>query len=159
MKPHQIRLLIFLATLTFWVGIAALVSACAATKYDEVEAVNREVNTLHRRKDDAGDVWQEHSDEVNAGELFYGDCEDVAFTKARLLQQRGIIPTSDIKMWWVNIRGGDGHMVTVVTIDGERWVMDNRYKWMRKKEWLTNYENFTELLLTDTLWRRVLGNK
>lgn len=108
-----------------------------ATRWSELEAVNRAVNSsIHPERNEdglAGEKWL-------LGPL-RGDCNDYAVTKRHQLMTRGW-PARDVLLSEVVTRTGEHHLVTVVrTSDGDL-VLDNltnrivpwsrtHYQWVR----------------------------
>jgi predicted transglutaminase-like cysteine proteinase len=87
----------------------------------ELDTVNREVNTnitaesdctLYRRMDQ----W--------SIPIRYGDCEDYALLKRRILHDRGW-PVSALLMTMVLTSKDEGHMILTVLTDGGDFILDN----------------------------------
>lgn len=99
-----------------------------------LESLNREVNWLMEYANDLDtfdklEHWKSHASLVNLNKKFIDDCDGSAWTKARLIQERGIVPDEDVKIVLVSYEN-KGHMIVVVTVEGKDWIMDNRYKWL-----------------------------
>ena len=108
-----------------------------ATRWSELEAVNRAVNSS---------IHPERNEDGLAGERWLlepprGDCNDYAVTKRHQLMARGW-PARDLLLSEVVTRTGEHHLVTVVRTSSGDLVLDNltnqivpwshtRYRWVR----------------------------
>jgi len=99
---------------------------------DEVRDIHKEVHGLftyiHDDKQyDMNEHWTSHADDVMAGEEFEDDCDGFALTCAELFIHKGH-PREHVSAIICNTETGEGHLVCGILIDGEQWVVENRYK-------------------------------
>lgn len=134
--------------------------------FKNVEGVNTKVNSLmvyqsdwvtHKRLDH----FQHHLSAVFNGDKFYGDCDDSAWTKARMLQVLRIVPDKDIRIAIVaspNIKppAAFDHMIVVVTIEGTDYELDNNTKWLLPLRYTTYRYHSTMRLSEEGTWRAVV---
>lgn len=124
-------------------------------------AVNSEVNaaisyTSDQQQFSRPDWWQDAL--LACPTSGYGDCEDYTLAKLHRLQHLGFSADSlKIGLCWTEV--GDYHCVLIATMDGEDYVLDNRYvdiqrweelpyRWdclylVGKKRWYTITSNTT----------------
>ena len=57
----------------------------------------------------------------------YGDCEDYALLKRKLLIEKGFDPL-ELKMTICKTEEGEGHAVLSVDVGPETYILDNRFK-------------------------------
>jgi predicted transglutaminase-like cysteine proteinase len=106
---------------------------CVVRGSDTAEALNgrawrdlQEVNTLvNRIIIPATDLEIYHRDEVWTLPKTYGDCEDYALLKRKLLEQHGW-PTGDLLITVVFDEVGDGHAVLLARTSGGDFILDNK---------------------------------
>ena len=72
---------------------------------------------------DRPEDWREHTDAVNRGESFSGDCDDFAMTCAWLLIERGA--KDDVGIAFCKTKSGTHHLVGMY----KGWILDNRHNW------------------------------
>ena len=68
-----------------------------------------------------------------------GDCEDFALEKRRRLLAEGW-PASDLRIAACWVENGGYHAVLVAVLDGDWWVLDNRYDIMWRWDQMQHYK-------------------
>lgn len=97
-----------------------------------------------------GEHWTSCADEVDAGKVFRGDCDDFALTCAELLFREGYEP-SRISIDFCTTEAGQGHLVCVC--DGV--ALDNRQRRPLFMTALPGYRWRSRMLLSERgTWRR-----
>ncbi|WP_425350280.1 transglutaminase-like cysteine peptidase [Phyllobacterium phragmitis] len=87
----------------------------------KVIEINNQVNTSIEARTDM-DMWGKP--EVWSYPTKYGDCEDYALLKRKLLQQAGV-PVNALLITVVRQTNGDGHAVLAMRTDRGDFVLDN----------------------------------
>lgn len=94
--------------------------------------------------------WTSHADEVEAGKVFRGDCDDMVLTCAELLLREGYEP-SKLSIDYCTTETGQGHLVCAY--DGI--VLDNRQRRPLPITALSGYKWRSRMLLSEKgVWRR-----
>jgi len=83
-----------------------------------LEDVNKRINALPF-KNELGDDW---TPIVPEG----GDCDSYATAKYEALIKAGI-PTSSLRLATCWVETGEYHAVLLIEVEGQTWVLDNRY--------------------------------
>jgi predicted transglutaminase-like cysteine proteinase len=89
--------------------------------WSKVIEINNQVNTEVQARTDM-EMWGKP--EVWSYPAQYGDCEDYALLKRKLLNQAGV-PISDLLITVVRQTNGDGHAVLTLRTDRGDFVLDN----------------------------------
>ena len=136
-----------------------------AQAFKNVEAVNTKVNSLMVYQEDwvthkRIEHFQHHLLPVFKDEKFFGDCDDSAWTKARMLQVLRIVPDKDIRIAIVATPNAKppiafDHMIVVVTIEGKDYELDNTTKWLLPIAYTTYRYHSTMRLSEEGTWRTV----
>ncbi len=93
--------------------------ALTPARWAELQEINRKVNrAIKAREEGVADVWRYPDDG-------YGDCEDYALLKRRLLKEAGW-PAGALLMATARLANGVGHAVLIVRTDHGEYVLDNR---------------------------------
>lgn len=90
---------------------------------DQLKLVNAKVNLLPYKSDADRYGQPEWWDEINGSG---GDCEDFAIAKMRRLLADGW-PISSLRLATCYVETGEYHAVLLADLDGQTYVLDNRY--------------------------------
>lgn len=123
-----------------------------------IQKINRQVNQRVKRADDlvlwdVPEYW-EYPKRIK-GKL-YGDCEDIALEKKRLLKQAGL-PVSALRITIVRDERYDGHAVlSVITNEGDL-ILDNKTDKVRRSD-KTGFKFWISRLSADmSHWQKLGG--
>lgn len=96
------------------------------------------------------DRWISFADQVERGEIFHGDCDDVSLTTAELSIRRGADPAVT-RLIYCRTETGGAHLVTGVG----HWILDNRHRTVMYWKDLP-YEWITAMVMNEKgIWRKV----
>lgn len=90
---------------------------------NDLKLINTKINMCPYKSDPERYGVAEFWDEIDGDG---GDCDDYAVAKLQELKRRGM-PVSAMRLATCYVETGEYHCVLLIDLDGQTWVLDNRY--------------------------------